>query len=58
MDEDGHAFTVALLWSARDWLRLTAELLAVDSRRDERMREGIAAEQNDTQFQLGARVFF
>ncbi|HXC54667.1 MAG TPA: hypothetical protein VNU97_05190 [Rhizomicrobium sp.] len=57
MDEDGHAVTAALLWNARAWLRLSAELIALDSRRGERVLEGLAPAQDDAQFQLGARVF-
>jgi hypothetical protein len=57
MDEDGHAFTAALLWAARDWLRLGAELLAIDSRRAERLLQGAPANVGDSQFQLSARVF-
>ncbi len=57
MDEDGHAFTAAVLWSARDWLRLSVELLTIDSRRAERLLQGAPAEVGDSQFQLGARVF-
>ena len=30
-DEDGHAFTTALFWNTRDWLRLGAEVLVIDS---------------------------
>jgi hypothetical protein len=57
MDEDGHAFTAAVLWAARDWLRLGAELLTIDSRRAERLLQGAPAESNDSQFQLSARAY-
>ncbi len=57
LDEDGHAFTGAVNWNPRDWLRLTAELIALHSRRAERVLEGAPAARSDTQFQLGARVF-
>ncbi len=57
LDEDGHAFTGAVSWSARDWLSLTAELIALDSRRRERLLAGSPAARSDTQFQLGARFF-
>jgi hypothetical protein len=57
-DEDGHAFTGALIWNAKSWLRLSAELIQIDSRRGERMLAGDAAEKSDRQFQLGARFFF
>jgi len=55
-DEDGRAFTAALLWNARDWLRLSAELINIDSRRTERLLVGSPAERSETQFQFGARV--
>jgi hypothetical protein len=58
MDEDGHAFTAALIWSATDWLRLSAEALALDSTRSERLIEDRMAEERGVQFQLGARTFF
>ncbi|MEI9888933.1 MAG: hypothetical protein WDN08_21015 [Rhizomicrobium sp.] len=57
MNEDGHAFTAAVSWYAADWLRLSAELLAIDSRRRERLLEGGPIGRSDTQFQLGARGF-
>lgn len=57
MDEDGHAFTGAVSWSPEAWLRLTAELLDVESRRTERAVLGVAPQQGNTQFQLGARFF-
>ncbi|HEY4939919.1 MAG TPA: hypothetical protein VII56_00705 [Rhizomicrobium sp.] len=56
-NEDGHALTAALSWSAREWLRLSAEVLNIDSRRSERVLEGAPVQRNDTQFQLSARVF-
>ena len=57
MDEDGHAFTVALIWSVCDSLQLNAEALALDSRRTERVIEHLNAEQSGVQFQLGVRAF-
>jgi len=58
LNEDGDAVTAAAIWNARDWLRLTAELIHLDSRRFERVLEHEPIQQSDTQFQLGARVFF
>ena len=58
MDEDGDAFTLALIWSTTDWLRLSAEALALDSHRTERLVQGLAPGQNGLQFQVGARAFF
>ncbi len=57
MNEDGHAFTAAAIWNAKDWLRLTAEIVTLDSRRREYVFEGTPANRSDTQFQLGARAF-
>ncbi len=57
MDEDGYAFTGAVSWSPEAWLRLTAELLDVESRRTERAVLGVAPEQSNTQFQFSARFF-
>ena len=57
LNEDGHALTAALLWNVRDWLRLSAEVINIDSRRAERLTVGSLAERSDTQFQFGARVF-
>jgi hypothetical protein len=56
LDEDGHAFTVAASWIAKDWLRLSAELIALDSRRGERLLEGENPARSDTQFQLSVRL--
>lgn len=57
LNEDGYAFTLASSWMARDWLRLTAELIALSSRRGERTVVGLAPEQSNTQFQLSVRIF-
>jgi hypothetical protein len=56
LDEDGHAFTAASSWMPKDWLRLTAELVAITSRRGERAIVGLSAGQSDTQFQLSMRI--
>jgi hypothetical protein len=56
-DEDGHAVTAAVLWSASSWLRLGGELLDIVSRRRERILEGATPARDDLQFQLSARVF-
>jgi hypothetical protein len=56
LDEDGHAFTFASSWMPKDWLRLTAELIALSSRRGERALVGVTPEQADSQFQLSIRV--
>ena len=56
--EHGNAITLALNWRPRDWLRLTGEVLRVDSSRDQRMAAGVASRQVDTQVQFNARVLF
>ena len=40
MNEDGHATTVALSWQHFDWLRLTGEMIAMQSRRGEYVLAG------------------
>jgi hypothetical protein len=56
--ENGDALTAAVSWLPRDWLRLTGEVLWIDSRRDERAIGGLAPRQSDTQLQLSARFYF
>jgi hypothetical protein len=58
LDEDGHAFTAAASWAPQDWLRLTSEIIAIDSRRGERVLMGATADQTDTQFQLSTRFLW
>lgn len=56
--ENGNAFTAALSWMPKDWLRITTEVIALDSRRDERIIEGLAPRQSQVQEQTSLRVFF
>lgn len=56
--EYGHAFTVAGSWLPENWLRLTAELLWIDSYRPMRALEGLDKSMSETQFQLASRVYF
>lgn len=56
-DEDGRAFTGAVSWSPQDCLRLTGELLDVESRRRDRVVVSVAPEQSNVQFQISARFF-
>jgi len=59
MSEDGHAVTAAVIWSGYDWLRLTGEVLVMDSRRLEYLNAGLpSAGLPQSQVQLSARVFF
>jgi hypothetical protein len=57
LNEDGHALTAALSWTPRDWLRLTGEAIALDSKRGEYILDGLAPAQSQTQFQINARLF-
>ncbi len=56
--EHGNAVTLALNWRPRPWLRLTGELVRIDSWRTQRLDEGLAPRRADTQAQLAARVFY
>ncbi|WP_131998544.1 porin [Dokdonella fugitiva] len=56
--EHGSALTVALNWRPRAWLRVTGEALHVRSWRNQRELEGLPAQRDDTQLQLGLRVIF
>ncbi|MEO7054351.1 MAG: hypothetical protein ABI191_05205 [Rhizomicrobium sp.] len=59
MDEDGHAVTVALSWQHFDWLRVTGEMIAMQSRRREYLLDGFpSAALSQQQLQLSARFFF
>jgi hypothetical protein len=58
LSEDGHAYTLSASWLPKKWLRLTAELLSVDDTRPQRVVDGDAPHQVETQFQLLARVYF
>jgi hypothetical protein len=57
LNEDGHALTAALSWSPRDWLRVMGEVIDLDSKRAERVLEGLSPTQSQTQYQLSARFF-
>jgi hypothetical protein len=56
--EDGDAFTAAVSWSQYDWLRLTGEVIAMDSRRGEYVPAGLVLNRTDTQIQFDSRFFF
>jgi hypothetical protein len=57
LGENGHALTFAATWMPKDWLRLTGEVLYIDSSRNERELEGLAPNQADTQAQLSLRLY-
>jgi hypothetical protein len=56
--EDGDAFTAAISWSRFAWLRLTGEVIALNSRRGEYVPAGLGARRDDTQVQFSTRFFF
>ena len=58
MNEDGDAVTASVSWQHYDWLRITGEVIAMHSRRQEYLLDGFpAAELDQQQFQLSARFF-
>jgi hypothetical protein len=58
LGEHGNAITAALNWRPREGLRITGELLRIDSTRHQRMLEGLSPRQSGLQAQVGVRVSF
>ena len=59
MNEDGDAGTFALSWQGVDWLRVTGELIVMQSRKGEYVLAGFSSpEQHNNEFQLSAKFFF
>jgi len=59
LNEDGHAATISLSWQHFDWLRVTGEMIAMQSRRREYLLDGFpSAALSQQQLQLSARFFF
>jgi len=59
MNEDGHAGTFALSWQGVDWLRVTGELIVMQSRKGEYVLAGFSSpEAAQQEFQLSAKFFF
>jgi hypothetical protein len=58
LSENGNALTAAVSWLPRDWVRLSGELLWLESKRDERALSGLDPEQSSAQLQLSARFYF
>jgi hypothetical protein len=56
--EHGHAFTAAVSWLPKDWLRITAELISLDSTRSERALEGLNPNELENLAQLSVRIYF
>lgn len=57
LSEDGSAVTAAVSWLPKDWLRISAEVLHIDSARNEHRVIDLSPHQAETQTQLSARVF-
>jgi hypothetical protein len=57
-DEHGNAITAALNWRPNERVRVIGEVLRIDSKRDQRLLEGIASRQLDVQAQLAVRLYF
>jgi hypothetical protein len=58
LSEHGHAATVALAWRPQRWLRLTGEVLRLDSYTAQRALVGLDRHAVETQVQLSVRVSF
>jgi hypothetical protein len=58
--EHGRALTGALTWRPQQWpwLRVTGEVLGIDSARTQRRLQGRTERERDMQLQLAVRVFF
>jgi hypothetical protein len=56
--EHGNAITAALNWRPRDWLRMTAEVVRIDSVRTQRVDAGLSSASTVTQVQLGVRLIY
>jgi hypothetical protein len=57
LSEDGSAVTASTSWTPKDWLRLSAEILHIDSARNEQRIIGLSPHRAETQTQLCARLF-
>ena len=57
-NEDGNATTGAVSWSGLDGLRLTAEVIKMNSRRGEYVPAGLGLNRSDIQLQFDTRFFF
>jgi hypothetical protein len=56
--ENGRAFTLSGSWTPARWLRLSTELLQVDSYRGQRMAAGNNPNTSELQVQFVGRIFF
>jgi hypothetical protein len=57
-NEDGNATTGAISWSGVEGVRLTAEIMAINSRRGEYVPAGLGYNRHDIQVQFDSRFFF
>ena len=57
LSEDGHAGTLSASYLPAKWLRLTGELMVVDSNRPGRTLTGDPSQQTEIQFQISTRVY-
>jgi hypothetical protein len=57
-NEDGDATTGAVSWTGLDGVRLTAEIIAMNSRRGEYVPAGLGYYRHDIQVQFDSRFFF
>jgi hypothetical protein len=58
LDEHGHGLTLALNWRPQPRLRISGEVLRVDSVRDQRRLAGLDARQRELQVQASLRWFY
>jgi hypothetical protein len=58
LDEHGNALGAALNWRPREGLRITGEVLRIDSTRNQRRLEGLSPRQVDLQAQVALRASF
>ena len=56
LSEHGNAATIALNWRPKQHVRVTGELLRVDSTRNQRRLDGASPRQIDTQLQVNVRL--
>jgi hypothetical protein len=57
LSENGRALTADVSWLPREWVRLTGEIIAMDSTRQERTITGLSPYQAETLFQLSGRLY-
>ncbi len=58
LSESGRAWTLAANYAPETWIRLTSELLVVNSTRGQRVLAGDPAHQVETQLQFAVRIFY